>query len=158
MLTAGYNLGIFYKEDIILYSRSKFDLMTTYKNIILHGLYIANPFLPNLWGYMYGFSYWLIYELIWQISLCQTLWGFVHRFNNKLEIKSEVQYTIKAKSLEVAFLTIILICDVFYMLLLKHIYWERACVWEHYEMYKMSEKYEEIWDRWKITESVQFSQ
>ena len=33
----------------------------------LHRLDIANLFLPDLWGYMHGFSYWLIYELVWQI-------------------------------------------------------------------------------------------
>ena len=25
---------------------------------------IANPFPPDLWGYVHGFSYWLIYELV----------------------------------------------------------------------------------------------
>ena len=37
----------------------------------LHGLDIANPFPPDLSGYVHGFSYWLIYDLVWQISFRQ---------------------------------------------------------------------------------------
>ena len=30
----------------------------------LHGLNLANPFPPDILGYVHGFSYWLIYELV----------------------------------------------------------------------------------------------
>ena len=33
----------------------------------LHRLDIVNPFLSDLSGYVHGFSYWVIYELVWQI-------------------------------------------------------------------------------------------
>ena len=51
---------------------------------------LANPFPPDLWGYVHGFSYWfdLWIGYVWQISLRRTLWGFVHRFGHKLGISS----------------------------------------------------------------------
>ena len=40
----------------------------------LHGLDIANPFPPDLWGYVHGFSYWfdLWIGYVWQISFRRT--------------------------------------------------------------------------------------
>ena len=37
--------------------------MTAYRKNLPHGLDLANPFPPDLSGYVHGFSYWLIYEL-----------------------------------------------------------------------------------------------
>ena len=56
------------------------NLMTVCIMNIPHGFDIANPFPPDLWGYVHGFSYWLIYNLVWQTSLHRTWWGFEHGF------------------------------------------------------------------------------
>ena len=76
---------------------------------------LANPFSPDLWGYVHGFSYWsnLWVDYIWQISLRRTLWGFEHRFGHKLGINLKSQHTIKVRSLEATLSATILICNVF---------------------------------------------
>ena len=43
------------------------NLMTACRKNLLHGLDIANPFPPDLSGYMHGFNYCVIYDLLWQI-------------------------------------------------------------------------------------------
>ena len=115
---------------------------------------MANPFLPDFWGYVYGFghqpegsivplAYYTLHipirtilDLlkIWQISLRRTLWRFVHRFGHKLGIKSKSQLTATHSA-------IISICDVFYVLLLKQDQQEEAVIQKRYEIYKNTATY-----------------
>ena len=57
---------------------------------------IANPFPPDLWGYVYGFSYWLdwyghkLLPLVLPIKCMANLflpdfWDYVHRFRHQPE-------------------------------------------------------------------------
>ena len=45
------------KKISALVSDSIKNLMTTYRKNLLHGLDIANPFPPDLCGYMHGFGH-----------------------------------------------------------------------------------------------------
>ena len=57
------------------------NFMTTCRKNLQHGFDIANPFPPDLWGYVHGFGYWSIWcwhELaMYGKSFPPDLWGYV---------------------------------------------------------------------------------
>ena len=105
--------------------------VTTYASSKLIALAcdIANPFPPDLWGYVHGFSYWLIYELV--------MYG-----------KSLSAGPCEVSCIDLAIIVTFFTCRCWSTTTKKG---------RMYEMYKMYETYEEVWDRWKVSESVRFS-
>ena len=94
---------------------------------------IANPFPPDLWGYVHGFSYWLIYELV--------MYG-----------KSLSAGPCEVSCIDLAIIVTFFTCRCWSTTTRK------GRMYEMYEMYEMYKMYKEVRDRWKVSESVRFSQ